>query len=503
MRRAIVVLLSTMVLALWGCCDKPVRHEKPPPPVAVGECTPPALAEGQVWNGSAIPAGNAVCLEKFGPASVVVGQEFEYLVKVRNISRMALDEVIVTDRTPTAFKLLASDPQGTPGEGGELRFNLGRLMPGEERAIRVRGSATATGELMNCTSVDFKQLVCIVTKVVQPALKLTKAMPPELIHCDPIPIHLVVTNPGNGPAMNVRVADNLPAGWTMDGGRAPAFDLGVLNPGESKVLDYVAHSSAPGQFTNHAIATAEGGLKAEAEATITLRKPVLRISKTGRETQYIHRPVTYEIVVENTGDGPARDATLEDVLEGNMAIRPGAGMEASANHALWHLGTLAPGEQRKLTLEIMSDVEGMITDTATARAYCAADVTARCQTRYEGIPALLLEVVDLDDPVEIGQGTTYVITVTNQGSQVDTNIRLTVDLEAQAQFVSAEGATPGTHQNGKITFAPLAGLPPKAQAQWRLIVKATAPGDTRFKASLESDQLTRPVQETESTNMYR
>jgi len=34
-------------------------------------------------------------------------------------------------------------------------------------------------------------------------------------------------------------------------------------------------------------------------------------------------------------------------------------------------------------------------------------------------------------------------------------------------------------------------------------VKATAPGDMRFKTSLTSGELTRPVMETEATRFYK
>lgn len=511
MRRRFVVPAMAMALVLWGCCNAPPKHHEVPPPAMVvhTECPPPALEAGMVWNGMPLPTGYAasscVCLEKFGPGMVNVGQEFEYGVKVTNITPMiVLEDVTLFDDAPSSFNFLSSDPPAQPGEGGRLTFQLGRLGPGESRLVRIRGAATATGELMNCTSIEFRQVVCIKTQVVQPALRLTMEMPPQLVHCDPISLRLVVSNTGTGAAINVRVSGELPQGWTAEGGGAGfQFEVGNLAGGESRELFLHAHSSIPGKFSASGIATAEGGLKADASAGILLTKPVFQISKRGRETQYIHRPVAYEITLTNTGDGEARDTVLEDVLEGNARILDAPGGQIQGNHVLWPLGTLAPGESRKLSLQIVSDVEGPVRDNARATAYCAEPVEAAAETMFQGIPALLLEVVDLEDPVELGTVTTYQITVTNQGSRPDTNIRLVVELEEQAEYVSSEGASPGDHKGGKIVFAPVPMLPPNAQAVWRIVVKANAPGDTRFKALLESDELTRPVQETESTNMYR
>jgi len=51
-------------------------------------------------------------------------------------------------------------------------------------------------------------------------------------------------------------------------------------------------------------------------------------------------------------------------------------------------------------------------------------------------------------------------------------------------------------------MAPLASLPAKEKAVWRVVVKALKPANIRFKVTMLSDQLTRPVEETESTNQY-
>ena len=108
-------------------------------------------------------------------------------------------------------------------------------------------------------------------------------------------------------------------------------------------------------------------------------------------------------------------------------------------------------------------------------------------------------MVDISDPIAVGNNETYVITATNQGSAPDTNIRITCTLENTQQYVSSSGATTGSSAGSTITFAPLATLAPKAQATWRVTVKAVKAGDVRFTAVMNTDQLTRPVQETEAT----
>jgi hypothetical protein len=129
-------------------------------------------------------------------------------------------------------------------------------------------------------------------------------------------------------------------------------------------------------------------------------------------------------------------------------------------------------------------------------------VTASVETSISGIPAVRLEVVDVEDPVEVGAGTTYVITTSNEGTAADTNIRIVCDLEDKLQYVSAVGATSGSRVGNTVTFVPLQSLPPKASATWRVVVTGVKAGEVRFKVTMTSDNLVRAVEEAEATRVY-
>jgi uncharacterized repeat protein (TIGR01451 family) len=119
----------------------------------------------------------------------------------------------------------------------------------------------------------------------------------------------------------------------------------------------------------------------------------------------------------------------------------------------------------------------------------------------QGIPAILLEVIDVSDPIEVGKTETYVITVTNQGSAPDTNIRIVATLDDQ-EFVSSSGTTRGAAQANQVVFEPVASLAPGKQATFQLVVRCLKAKDVRIKFSMTSDQLTSPVEETEATRVY-
>lgn len=119
-----------------------------------------------------------------------------------------------------------------------------------------------------------------------------------------------------------------------------------------------------------------------------------------------------------------------------------------------------------------------------------------------GVPAILVELVDLEDPVEVGQQVTYVITITNQGDPPGSNVRFLVNLPASQEFVSGSGATRVLAQDRTIKTEPLPTLAGKAKASWRVVVKVLQPDDARFKVEVSSDQFEKPIRVEESTRLY-
>ena len=116
-------------------------------------------------------------------------------------------------------------------------------------------------------------------------------------------------------------------------------------------------------------------------------------------------------------------------------------------------------------------------------------------------------MIDLEDPIKVGDQETYRITVTNQGSATDTNIKIVCTLEKNMTFVKVGVGSPtnaSVSANGRtVTFEPLAALGAKQKKVWTLIVKVVSEGDVRFGVKMDSDQLGRPVSETEATTLYK
>lgn len=467
-------------------------------------CCKPAvkIAEGRT---SKTWIGPKISCDKTAPATVLAGQTFDYVIEVTNPSQVQATNIVITDNLPAGVTFVSSNP---PAQGGQsLTIPIGSIPPAGRATATVTVKANTSGRYENCAEVkgDFNLSArcCATTTVVSPKLAIEKHCPAEVIICDTIEYVIVVRNPGDGVAKNVKVEDRLPEGIvTSDGRNSVSSNVGDLGPGESKEIRYTAKASRTGKFDNRAVATADGGLTAESGCSVMVKQPKLAVAKTGPETRYIGRPATYEITVTNQGDAPARQTVLTDPLPAGLEFQNASdGGQFSGGRVTWNIGTLDPGASKKVTITVKPLTAGSAKNTATATAVCT-EASASTDMKIEGVPAILLEVVDVEDPIEVGQNITYIITVTNQGSADGTNIVVEATLPPEEDYVSAEGATKVTNEGKTVRFAPLPALAPKAKATYKVVAKGNAAGDVRFKISLKSDQMKTTADETESTHVY-
>jgi uncharacterized repeat protein (TIGR01451 family) len=451
------------------------------------------------------PECGIVQLDKIMPKEIGLNKPFSYTIKITNLTDTLLNGIIITEEIQNHFKYINSNPTATQNEN-KLVWEINALGAKASRQISVSGMADYAEPLRNCTTVQTPVIpACAVVDVIEPRLKLTKTAPAEVLLCDMIPVKYIVSNAGTGNIPNVRIVDSLPAGLrTTDGKNDLIFEAGTLGPGQTREFTIDLRPTRTGTYTSKAVAQSTTEQKVESfETTTVVSLPVLSISKTGPEKLYIGRPVTYEITVTNTSDVPARDAVIEDTIpEGMTSVKATAGAKLSASKLVWEIGTLAPKSSETLRISYVPTKPGALVNDATASAYCAEPVTASVRTFVTGIPAIMLEVVDIEDPVRIGNRATYMISVTNQGSATSTNIHVECILEDNVQYVSSAGATAGSIVGDTVRFLPLGSLAPQDKAVWRVVVAAVKPGDVRFKVIMKSDELTRTVEESEATHVY-
>lgn len=498
--------------------EPPPRHQQmhahetpaPAPKPAPAPVAPDVCAASCAYPTNDKMCGSVIYVEKIGPCRGSVGQEYCYTMKVTNLTKGKVKDVEVVQSLPKNFQVKKSTPEMEKGSSQEAaKWFLGEFNAEESREIRVCGIPTQSGEMPFCTDVTYRLPgLCLSPIITEAKLTVARHAPSEISLCDVIPVTFQVTNTGTGVAKNIKVKETLPAGLaTQDGKSEVTLDVGSLSPGESKEIVLKLKAESTGEFKNAATVVADGNLKAESNTTTTLvRQPLLAITKSGPEMVYIGRNITYNIEVFNKGNGPAEDViVVEPIPENASLVNAGGEATTAGNVITWNIGALAPQGSKKVALTLKPKDIGAVKSAVTTKAQCATSASVTLTTRVLGISAVLLEVVDLEDPIEVGNNDTYEIVVTNQGSDTGTNIKIVCTLEAQMQYVSSTGPTAGAvSADGKtVTFAPLPTLAPKAKAVWTVAVKAIDAGDIRFKASMTEDRLGRPVEETEATNFYK
>jgi uncharacterized repeat protein (TIGR01451 family) len=452
------------------------------------------------------PDYGIIQVDKTMPQEVRLNQPFAYLIKVTNLTDMMITDITISETLSKEFTFKASEPTATSTAGNKLTWEIDSLGPKGSKTIKVAGIATDARQLEHCTSVTHTVRDCAVVQVVQPTLELVVTVPTEALLCEVIPIEFVITNTGTGSAQSVQITDVLPPGiQTADGKDRVLLDVGNLVAGESRRFSVKLRATRIGAYSNKATAAAGAGIKAESQATtLNVRQPILTIAKSGPQRQYLGRPVSYEITVVNKGDGPARDTMVEDVIPpGVTSIEATAGAQFSASKLMWELGTLEPNTSKKVRVSYMPTREGELMATATVSATCADTVSDSTRTVVTGIATSRLDLIDVEDPVEVGTTTTYVITVSNEGSAPDRNVRVSCLLDERLQYISCAGATAGSIMGKTVSFAPLSTLDPKAKATWRVVVKGVRAGDVLFKATMYTGELTVPVEATEVTHVYQ
>jgi uncharacterized repeat protein (TIGR01451 family) len=145
---------------------------------------------------------------------------------------------------------------------------------------------------------------------------------------------------------------------------------------------------------------------------------------------------------------------------------------------------------------------GEIVNQAEAAAGRGVRATAEARCVILGAAALLLEVVDLEDPIEIGADTQFQIIVRNQGSIPATNVRVTATVPAELAIIRVQGPVDHRKDEQTIAFEPLH-MPPNSDTVFRATVRAAKPGEVRFRVAVTADQLSAgPVLEEESTTLY-
>jgi uncharacterized repeat protein (TIGR01451 family) len=450
------------------------------------------------------PQKPALTIQKFAPPEIQVGKPAKFAVQVRNIGGQVAENVVILDQVPAGTRLVSTTPTAE-ADGSQLVWQLGKLSVGEERTVEMQLMPVAEGEVGSVATVSYSAQASAKSRCTMPQLAIRMTAPSEVMIGAEQRVKIELRNPGTGDATGVMLFENVPQNVKHAAGPTLEFEIGTLRAGETRELELVLTAEKAGKVVNILSAKADGNLQVQQQVEFEVIAPALTVAVNGPERRYLERPATYEVSVENPGTATAHDVQLVTKLpKGMQFVRANnMGEYDAATHAVyWSLAELPQGETGTVEVVAMPIEIGPQTLQVEGRAQQGLTDQAQQQIQIEGIAAIMFEVRDLEDPIEVGGETGYEIRVVNQGTKAATNLRVSINLPPGMQVVSAEGETQHKAQAGGIAFEPLAQLAPKADTVFRVKVQGVQPGDQRVTVEVNTDDLGQPIRREESTRVF-
>jgi len=452
------------------------------------------------------PQAPRVVIEKRPPESMQVGSPAAFTVLVRNDGSVAASNVEIRDQVPQGTRLMNTTPRASRGAAGELVWSLGTLKPGDETTVQMQVMPLEEGRIGSVASVHFAASASAKVRATKPELVVESSAPSQVLIGQPLQLTINVSNPGSGTARDVVLAERVPPGMRHVAGSDLEYEIGTLKPGESRKLELEMVADRPGQVNNVLVARGAGNLQGEHRLQWEVIAPALEVNVDGSRRRFLEREAVYEVAVSNPGTAPAKQVALVAQLPPGLEFvsANNAGHYDKANHAVqWRLEELPVRETGRVELVALPVQSGDHQIEVRGSAAGGFEAEQKHPVRIEGIAAIMFEVRDVTDPIEVGGETMYEIRVLNQGSKESTNVRLAVDIPPEMEAVAAEGPTRHAIHGRQVIFEGLARLAPKADTTYRVRVRGAQPADLRVRVQLLTDEMRGvPVTKEESTRVY-
>jgi hypothetical protein len=466
-------------------------------------------ARGSATTSSAKASASAtqtpsVSLEWSKRGNISVGQECQIELVVKNTGTTPATQIAVDAVFPTSIRLTSCEPK--PAATAEkLSWSFDTLAPNAERRIALKLVPSRQGDLGATATVRFTGQASTVFKVEEPLLKLAIKGPSEVQLGDPATQIITVTNPGTGVAHDVKLEAKLSAGLEHRSGERLEIQIGSLGPGDSQQVRIGLSAIKGGMQTMQLACTSSCEASSSASTKINVIAPSLEVAVNGPGLRYKDRNAKYAVTVKNDGSVPNSNVRVSHVVpEGFQFVSAerGGKYEASEKTIHWFIGKLEAGQTVTLPCELKATGLGEFKHLVSVNSDSGVQARAHIATRVEGVASLDTEIVDVEDPVEVGGEAAWEVRVKNNGSKAATNIAVACELPEGVELIGAKGATESVAAAKVVTFKSLAQLAPGQQAIFRVQVRGVKEGTHRLRAKVSSDSLDQPVSIEEATKFY-
>lgn len=526
MRAAAAALAALLLAAGASRAQEPDDPPETDPDVEQAQFTePPPAGVAPPGRAVADPPAPTVRVQVRVPALLARGAPVKYTIIVSNTSTATAYKVRVRHPVPanvTGPATFDPSPEGpTPPPGAppkEAAWAFAELKPGRSHTITAEYPVKPDALSLRAEAfVSFEHGQAVETAIEKPRLAVQKRAPAESVAGDPIPVEIVVTNPGPVPVADVILTESFPAGaqFTGDGatpGAAPGqkvWKLGTLRPGERKLVRYRLTAKDGGEVGTSSAATAAGVPKPVPEESVTkVLVPKLTVALTGPDKADAANPAEYTLTATNAGTLPLPAVRVAArVPDGCEPAAMSVGGRVDRNEITWvgppdrqTAGPLKPGEKFEVKFKLRSARPGERVVHATADGGRGADGSADTKTTFSGGPVLRGTADIAPGRTEVGAQGVITYTVTNQGDDAAQDVRLVVVIPPEVSVVEV---TPKPRQaKGEVAFEPT-GLPVNGSVKYTLTYRGEKPDTARFTFRLSAAGQDRPTESTKEVAIIK
>ena len=472
---------------------------------AAANASPLAVVTPNVTT-TASAVSSAISLEWVKKSEFNVGQECATELVVKNTGTSPVEQVAVDAVFQSPVRVSSVKPQ--PVETRDrLTWTFDTLAPGVEHRIALKLIPSRRGDLGLIAQVRLVGTAAATFRVEEPLLKVTLKGPAEVMLGEGATQMVVVSNPGSGTAHDVKLAAHASEGLeharTKD--ETMEMEIGTIMPGESRTIRLPLTGVKGGSQTVSVTASSSSEVTSAASTEIKVISPTLSVSADGPALRYKGRNATFTVNVTNDGLVANNNVrVVQTVAEGFQFVGAdhGGKFDPDLRTVSWFLGRLESDQSVKLNCELAAVGLGEFTQKITVASDAGARAETALDTKVDGASSLTMELIDLDDPVEIGVETAYEVRLKNTGTKAATNVELRCELPDGVQLLSAKAPTDAVAERQALMFKTLPQIAPGEETVFRVHVKGLRDGNERVKVLVSSDSLTEPLVQEEQTKFY-
>ena len=457
-------------------------------PALAGE---PAGARLAVAGGSTLVTWSApgIAVRTRGPAVAAVGAAITYRVEVTNTGDLPADGIVIVDEIPAGTTYLNSTPAGQL-TGPAVRWEIGRLAPGECRYVELSLRADQAGRITNRAAaaaaggLEAADAAATEVSVGLPAAPSLPSAPPGAAPGGPaeqrpqltvnltgplqatvgqeVTFELTIANVGWTTATGIVIRDQLDPGLfheKADANRVIRRAIRDLAPGQSERVLIVLRVDSAGRLCHTVEVTAAGGFRTTVSKCITATgvgagvpaapgigpappekapAPAALVSIRISTAAVKDRQGDFLVEVANLTRQTLSDVQVRHYFDPVLEVKGARGQQVfieADGAAVWTIPTLSPGATQSVTIvcDCLKPVDRV---SVRVRAVSQGKLLGEQQASLPlgqaapapGATGLRISMTATTEPVRSGREFTYVIEISNQGTTAESQVDLSVTL---------------------------------------------------------------------------